>query len=437
MARGLRNVFANLGWLVASRGAVALFSLIYLGLATRSLGLTGFGQFALILSASQTIVGLVSFQAWQIVVKYGVRWISEQHSDGLARLVRGCCLLDLGSALIGAVLATTVLATLGPHFGLTPKLIGDAILFSLALLLALRSTPLGILRLHDRFAMAAAAETVAPAMRLAGAVVAVLVEPSIRGFLIAWAIAEIATAAAYWSFAWRSGELKRALEVRVSRATLFAENPGFVRFAAASNLGSTLNLASKQVAVLLVGLYAGPAAAGAYRLAHQLAQAIAKLSQMLARAAFPELVRAMASADDHAAALLRRLTIIATLTAAGAFLVLIFVGRPLLGLVGGDEYRAAFPLLLLLGIAGCIDFAAATFEPMLLALGRAGRALLLRLLATVMMLGLQPLLLEHFGVEGAAAAVLTGSVVAAFLLALAATRSLRAETVARTRDPAE
>ena len=75
------------------------------------------------------------------------------------------------------------------------------------------------------------------------------------------------------------------------------ENPGIVRFSLSTNASATLGLSSKQIPLLLVGASIGPAAAGAFRLATQLAQALAKLSQMLSRAAFPEIVRAVRTAE--------------------------------------------------------------------------------------------------------------------------------------------
>ena len=41
----MKRVFANMGWLLGGRGFNAVLSLVYLALATRTLGLDGFGAF--------------------------------------------------------------------------------------------------------------------------------------------------------------------------------------------------------------------------------------------------------------------------------------------------------------------------------------------------------------------------------------------------------
>ena len=60
----MRAAARNLGWLLASRSVLAILSLFYLGIATRSLGVVGFGRFALITGAAQTLATLVAFQSW-------------------------------------------------------------------------------------------------------------------------------------------------------------------------------------------------------------------------------------------------------------------------------------------------------------------------------------------------------------------------------------
>src|SRR3546814_13033080 len=80
---GVRAAARNLGWLLASRGVLAVLSLVYLGVATRTLGAADFGRFAPFTGASQAIAVLVGFQTWQIVVRYGADHLNSGHDVGL------------------------------------------------------------------------------------------------------------------------------------------------------------------------------------------------------------------------------------------------------------------------------------------------------------------------------------------------------------------
>ena len=154
-AGSLRAVLVNMGWLLGGRGVAAVLSLLYIAVITRTLGLTGFGQFALIVGTAQTVTALVSFQTWQVIVRYGMGHLHEGRPNALARLVKACLALDVGAAIVGSLLALAAVALLGPKFGWDGDLRRDAILFSIVTLVAVRSTSIGILRLYDRFGIAA------------------------------------------------------------------------------------------------------------------------------------------------------------------------------------------------------------------------------------------------------------------------------------------
>jgi O-antigen/teichoic acid export membrane protein len=78
-----------------------------------------------------------------------------------------------------------------------------------------------------------------------------------------------------------------------------------------------------------------------------------------------------------------------------------------------------------LGAAGALDFAAVGFEPAVVALGRPEKALKLRFISTVVLIGLMLALPARFGGMGAACAILAGSVVSFVLLWRAVRRRLR------------
>ena len=435
----LAGAVANLRWLLGSRGVNAIVSIFYIAILTRSLGPEGFGLFALITGTAAATVTVISFQTWQIIVRYGTAHLHSGDGERLARLIKGTLALDIAGALIGVALAAAAALALGPAFGWSAEVQRDTFLFTCVTLLAMRSTPIGILRLHDRFAAAAFADTAMPFVRLAGALAVLAAGPSVRGYLIAWAAAELASALAFWVFALRAARGTPWRAGRLSLRALREDNPGIVHFAAITNSAQTLTLATRQAPVLLVGLFATPAAAGGYRLAHQLGRALAKGAQMFARALFPEMMRIRAADGDAAdfGPMIARIVRTAAIGGGALLLVMLVAGRELLGLVAGPEFAAAYPLLLLLGAAAIVDFVGVAFEPALVASGQAGRSLRVQLLAATALVGLMVLLIPAWGALGAAAAVLAGSILTFALMAFAVRRILRRPASPEERDVAE
>lgn len=421
----LQAVGRNMGWLLASRGVLAVLSLLYLGIVTRALGVTGFGRFALITGAAQALATLVAFQSWQVVVQYGVAPAQAGDDAKLARLFRGSAMLDLAGAVVGALLAALILEIWSDALGIGPTLKRAALIFAVVDVITIRSTPLGILRLRDKFSHAALAESVAPVSRLIGAILVWLIHPTVQGFLFAWGMGELLTAAAHWIMVARGGDLKLMRRGRGMRQ-LLAEHPGILRFAFSTNANSTLGMASKQVPLLFVGAVLGPAAAGSFRLAAQVAQALTKMSQLMSRAAFPEVVRAVrdASAASLRSILLRMVG--ASLVTGVAILSIVAIfGRPALDLIGGRHFAHSYGVLMYMAAAGCVELATTTLETVMTARGRAGAVFLVRAGGAAVIFAIAWPLLHRFGPTGMAVAVLAGSLAVTAIMGLTAWRAIR------------
>ncbi|MET0238320.1 MAG: oligosaccharide flippase family protein, partial [Sphingobium sp.] len=411
------SLIRNLGWLLASNGLMALLSLVYLGIATRTLGMADFGRFALVTGASQTIATLVGFETWQIIVRYGLDHEASGRTGALGRLLRTTIFLDLLSMTVGGLLLAT-LFTLWPDAfgikdGLRPYLIGYAAIQ----LVTLRSTPIGILRLRDQFRLEALADSTTSIGRMAGALLALAFWPTLKGFLVAWATVEVFTAIAYWLMVTRVVDLRALLRSTGTFRTIHAENPGLLRFILSTNVQTSLGLAGRQVPLLLVGSFAGLKAAGAFRLALQLANALSKISILLTRAAFPEIVRSIRSVTrERFGWLIGRIAMSSIAGAAAVMLLIALLGKYLLMALGGLEYVDAYVLLLWLGGAGCVEIAAVSFEPILLAVQRAGTAMIAKAAAIAIQIVLMLLLLPRYGALGACIALVIGSLFAALFL---------------------
>lgn len=407
------RIARNTGWLLGGRGVGGVLSLVYLAVAARTLGPSTFGLFALVLTYGQAIVNLVQFQPWQVVVQYGAGLVERRDSAALAKLVRFCFALDIGSILFGAAVAVIGLHFTSTLLGWSPDVRLRALLFALVVLAAPQSTPTGVLRLLDRYDLATVADTMTPITRFVGAVGAALIAPDLDGFLVAWALSEVASATALWFFAIR--ELRRRHMhpfASWSLAGVTVENPGLWRFAWLSNLGATVSMVWLQIGTLAVGWIGGAAVAGGYRLAYQFAQAVAKPVTLLARSIYPEFARLRHVDRKAVRAVLTRTTLYALVGSALLVGLVALLGRPFLGHVIGPEYLAAYlPLVLLTG-AAAFNLIGVGFEPALVAFGRPGTALAVRSLGAAIYLALLVPLLREMGAVGAAwSAVAAGGVV--------------------------
>lgn len=392
----MKRLWQNIGWLLGGRGFNAVMSLVYLALATRTLGLEGFGYFAIIIALGQAVTGLANFQTWQFVVRWGA------NGDGPADATGFAIALDMLSVLMGTIAAAVLVWTAQLWLPLPDELLWLTFGYCVVSLLSIRTTPTGLLRLRFKFAKATAAEAVQPAIRAAGAILAFFFMPTVTGFVLAWAAAEIAVAFALWIIA--ASEEKIDLS-RVSLRRIPAAHPDAWRFVWSTNMSGTLTIAGKQVMILMVGSLGGEALAGGFRVASQLGQALVVLAQTISKAIYPELVHA----KDEALLMARRMANIALIGGVMAVLVALFAGRWGLTTVAGTEFAGFYWAMVILAIAGAVELVGASLESLLVSAGKAHTAFIVRAVPTVLALVLLDAAIDWNGAKGAAFAVLGSS----------------------------
>ena len=197
----MKRLFSNIGWLLGGRGFNAVMSLVYLYLATHTLGLEKFGHFALIVALGQAITGFANFQTWQFIVRWGANGAgSAENPDpqSVCEATGFAMALDMLSVVMGTVAAGVLIMTAALWLPLPQELYPLTFAYCVISLLSIRTTPTGLLRLRFKYAVATAAEAVQPAIRAAGAVLAFWFMPDVTGFILAWAASEVCVAIALW-----------------------------------------------------------------------------------------------------------------------------------------------------------------------------------------------------------------------------------------------
>lgn len=421
----LRRILQNTTWLLGGKGFGALCSIVYLAILTRTLGLKDFGHFSLIFGTAQALVALAGFQTWRVVVRYGSEHVHQQQWDKFGRLAMLAGLLDVVGAILGCLLAAVAIYGFSGVLSLNPDYIDMAFWFAVASLWALVSAPTGILRALHRFDRAVYVEAIVPSGRLLAALWIWYTGPTVGRFLFAWAAIDLVEAALYWYTARRLAP--QAIRFRYLRDWRKAidENEGIVRFFLVTYASESLDAAMKNGPLLAVGAFISTRAAGLYRLAAQVTQALGKLSSLLTRAVYAEVARArVASKADDFRKLARQTTVLASGTGVFVVVIALLLGEQVLGLIGGEAFEGGADILVPLAVAASFELAMVAFEPVLHSTGRAHHSLFARL-ASVGALAVGMALFLPLGASGVAWAVALGGATAYVVMGLLAWRTLR------------
>lgn len=424
-ASPLGRILQNTAWLLGGKGFGAVCGLAYLAIQTRTLGLKDFGHFSLIFGTAQALIALAGFQTWRVVVRYGSEHVHAQDWAKFGRLGMLCGVIDAFGAVLGCALAAIMIYGFAHVLDLNPGFIDVAFLFCVGSLWALVSAPTGMVRALNRFDMAVYVEAIVPSGRLVASLLIWATGPSVGRFLAAWAAIDILEAILYWIMARRLCPQAVKLSYLFQLRQALRENPGVTQFFLVTYAGSATDAVIKNGPLLVVGGWVGTRAAGLYRLASQLSQALSKLSTLLTRSVYAEVarVRVASKADEF-----RKLALQTSLIAGGAGLVVVavayFAGETLLAMIGGDDFESGATILIPLAIAASFDLASVAFEPVLHSTGRARHSLTARLIAVVA-LGFGLWQFIPLGPSGAAWAVALAGAVSYVAMGLMAWRTLK------------
>ncbi|PJA38648.1 MAG: hypothetical protein CO182_10445, partial [Lysobacterales bacterium CG_4_9_14_3_um_filter_62_6] len=98
--RPMRRVAHNFGLLLRGRWIAAVMAFAATTLSARALGPSDFGIIVLLQAYVFLVRGIIDFQPFEAIVRFGVALHDQNQQPALARLSKLCLRVDHGSALV-------------------------------------------------------------------------------------------------------------------------------------------------------------------------------------------------------------------------------------------------------------------------------------------------------------------------------------------------
>jgi O-antigen/teichoic acid export membrane protein len=411
----------NIGHMLTGNFVNLGVMLISVAIAARGLGPEKWGSMVIVLALASTIERLIRFESWQPLIKFAAEEENEADPVRMARLYGYGLLLDITTATLSAFLLICIAAAIAPALGIKGVPLDVAAIYAVAMLFRVVGAPGAALRLDGRFREVAYSQILSNILRAILAVFCLLVGAGVIGFILAWTVAEVFNSLLFLWLGYKA--LKRQnipSPLSVSLRGLRKDFPTFLSFAWTVNLSTTLRTLTHEADELLVGALAGHGAVGMYNLAKRVAKLGQQIGAQIQTVLYPELARMWQSGNYGTF----RSTIFNTqLLLSGTGVVIAFItwffGEWLLRLGPGEEYVAAFPLLMSQVIAVLFIMHSIPAKSALLSMGQPKRVLQIFALSTVLFYAIAVPGVSYFGPAGASAAHIALAVVTAILLDIA------------------
>ena len=401
-----RKIIANASILVTGTLITAAIDLVSLALAARALGPAVFGVLVIAQTYTRFIDQFLNFQSWQALIKYGADSLTAGRDSDFRSLIKLGVLLDAFGSIVGALVAFSVVVFAGQLFDWDEQTLRLAKIYSLTILFHMVSTPTAVLRLFDRFRTLAWQKVISAAIRMLALLAAWLTDAEVWTIFVIWMAAQVLDYLMLIFLGWREVIRQGYGDTLKAKLTgVGGKFPGIWNFVFTTNMSSSIRLGAKELDVLIVGGALGTAAAGIYKVAKQFAAIPMKFAAPLQQAVYPDIARLWAEKNR----VQFRNTVIRIGALCGLGGIAIWVGFWLFGawmldLTVGEEYSAAYVLLLVYMLGVNVYMFGVTFRPAILSMGHPQRILQIYIVATVAYLAMLVPLLDIFDLVGVAVA---------------------------------
>src|SRR5579884_4246606 len=136
-----RSLLKNSSYLGISKIIAAAAGLLTLALAGRGLGVVLFGTLILITSYVKAVNGIVKFQSWQLIVRYGGHGVAHGDPEHFKVATGFAFALDMISGIGGMIVGAALLPFIVTIVGIKAEYLWLGMLYCTVLLIMIRPTP--------------------------------------------------------------------------------------------------------------------------------------------------------------------------------------------------------------------------------------------------------------------------------------------------------
>jgi O-antigen/teichoic acid export membrane protein len=429
------------GWLksilhlVSGSSGNAVLMLVSTTIAARSLGPAAYGVLALVLTVGRLSERLLRFESWQPLIRFAASEEVANDKKRMSELYLYGLFLDIGTALLAAVLTIIVGYALMSVIGLKPEHMPLIAIYAIAIAVNIRGVPTAALRFDGKFRTLAYIQMLSSILRLILAAIGLYLGFSLLEFVIIWTVCQALDSLL---FLWLGMRVIRKKGIpnplRANPFGLKDRFPGFMSFAWSTNVSGTLRTLTQEADTLLVSAFAGTAWAGFYHIAKRIAKVAQQVGSMMQTVVYPDMARMWAQKDFRIfGKMIKRIQLVLGLVGVSFLAAFWLVGDWVLHTLFGPEFVQAYPLLVAQLLAVVLIMHAAPSRSALLAMNRPGFVLWVALASTALFFLTAWLTMPIYGALGANLAHIAFAALTAIAMDIAMWRQI-GQTVKETQE---
>jgi O-antigen/teichoic acid export membrane protein len=351
----LKKVLKNAGILLSGNMGANIFGLLSMAIFTHSQGVDIFGYYVLFLTFIEIIDKIFNFQTWQAFIKFATDFQVKNEHHNVMMLLKYSFLIDLVSLVVATVVALALSAFAMSFFNIPQEYYHLLLLMSLTILFKTTEISTGVFRLFDSFKVQAKIAVYSSAIKLAMFGVIALIAPSFEMFIYATVVAQFITMMMKYFYA--KAVLNKhnitILEILKEKVNIpLLRELKIFSFIVYKNFSVTVRMVSRQLDVVILGRLFGAEVVGIYKIAKEVGNLIAKLTDPVYQSIYPEFARLLANKKHKKAkSLALKISLYAGVVGVLFYIAFIILGEWALAIAFGSDFVSAYSITLVYLVA--------------------------------------------------------------------------------------
>lgn len=357
----------NSKYLLSGSLIATLFGFARTALTTRALGLELFGILAIIISYVEVMVGATKFSPWHALIKFGSENFNNDEKSIFMGYVKQSIIFDGISALLGFVIANIFVDVFSDYFSLSSDMRSYIALYSLVAFLDFSGTPIGVLRLLNKFRYFMVQNFIVSTLGVIGAAVVYITGGGLLEFIIV--IISSKLIGTIYIVIIMIYELRKNALLEYWRSPI-KNWKEFTKFTFWKHLTLIVSIPAKHLDVIIVSAVVTIEAAGIYKIIKQVAGTIGLLIDPIYYAIFPQFADLIAKEKRSKAYKFGIKSGIVSFLLVGSIGLIIGGLSPWwLGLVFGEQFSSGWIPLVAFLLVKIFEFSFNPIHPLFVALG--------------------------------------------------------------------
>ncbi len=402
----LKKVLKNSIVILSGNMGANVLGLLSVAIFTHSMGAEIFGYYVLLLTFISVVDKIFNFQTWQAFIKFATDFQVKNEEHNLMMLLKYSFLIDFFSLSVAFIVAFFSVDLFIRFFNVPVEYTNLVKIMTISILFRIFELSTGIFRMFNEFKIQSKILVYVAIIKLIIFGIIALTIPTFVFFIYATIFSQFIT---FLMKLYYSKQILNKNGVRIINIIKKQINYNLIRelkifsFIIYNNLDVAVRMISKELDVVLLGKIYGAEVVGLYRIAKEVAGIIAKLTDPIYQAIYPEFARLLANGKKiEAKQVAKKITLYAGLAGIGFYMLFILMGKPAIGLAFGDEFENTYIVVLVYLFAILISVISLPLFPMQHAFGFTKEAFRNQIQTTLLYLPILVFLTSKYEMIGSA-----------------------------------